>query len=708
MVTDIVEVTADIPVARDTVWQLLTEPATYARLFAGIGACDPVEAIAGLPQWLVRIGAPHTEVRTLTVALLDGGHGRRFELRCAAVGSFAAVRLRQREDDVRVTVTYFAPGRIHPAVAALDNGQLEAWTHEGLGRLVQLASGSATSVVVNGQDSALSFRAAVIRQMVASGVVRTYRPDHGARQINSLATWGFTLGGGYAAAAAREPGGAAILDRNGVRSFAEIHERTQALAGAMSVKLGLTARDAIGLLARNHAGAVETIVAAGKLGVDVVLLNAGLSPRQLEETVQRHRLTTLFVDDCLDPLIRYLNSDVHRYRTDYDVAESVCAPADPGRTTIGELIALGHNEFRRPQSPGRLIVLTSGTSGAPKGARRPHPKGFGTVAALLSRIPWQMNETMVIPAPLFHTWGLAALQLSTALRATVVLQDEFDARECLRLVAENRAGTLILVPTMVQRILDLPAAERARYDTSSLRVVASCGAPLAAVTVLRFAEVFGEILYNVYGSTEVSWATIATPEDLHISPTSAGRPPLGTRIAVLDADRRPVPIGATGRIFVGNRMLFDGYVNYAPPEEADGLLDTGDLGYLDAAGRLFIAGRGDEMIISGGENVFPRPVEEALSYLPQITDVAVVGVPDREFGQRLAAYVVKREDSGLDSDMIRTYIRNRLSRFSVPRDVTFLESLPRGETGKIIKRLLSGEYLPAAPAFADGLPDGGS
>lgn len=707
MVTDIVEVTADLPVARDTVWQLLTEPATYARLFAGIGACDPVEAIGGLPQWRMRIGGPRTEVRTLTIGLLDGGRGRRFELRCAAVGSFAAVRLRQRENDVRVTVTYFAPGRIHPLVAALDNDRLEVWTRDGLARLVQLVHGSATSTVVNGEDSPLSFRAAVIRQMIVSGVVRTYRPDHGARQIGSLATWGFTLGGGYAAAEAREPGAAAIVDRSVVRTFAEIHERTTALAAAMARELGLTSRDAIGLLARNHAGMVETLVAAGKLGVDVVLLNAGLSPRQLEETVQRHRLTTVFVDDCLDPLIRYLNSTVRRYRTDRPVG-SECASADPRRTSIEDLIALGHTEFRRPQQPGRLVVLTSGTSGAPKGARRPHPKGFGTVAALLSRIPWQMNETMVIPAPLFHTWGLAVLQLSTALRATVVLQEEFDARECLRLVAENRAGTLILVPTMMQRILDLPAAERARYDTSSLRVVASCGAPLAAAMVLRFTEVFGDILYNVYGSTEVSWATVATPEDLRISPTTAGRPPLGTRIAVLDQDRRPVPIGATGRIFVGNRMLFDGYVNYAPPEEAGGLLDTGDLGYLDAAGRLFIAGRGDEMIISGGENVFPRPVEEALSYLPQITDVAVVGVPDREFGQRLAAYVVKQEDSGLDSEMIRTYVRNRLSRFSVPRDVTFLEALPRGETGKVVKRLLCGEYLPGGPVFADGLPDASS
>ncbi|MFF0490011.1 AMP-binding protein [Nocardia sp. NPDC004068] len=684
MSTDIMEVTAEVAVARSAVWQLLTECGTYARLFTGIGACDPVAAIGGHPQWQLRIGTPDAEIHTLTAVLVVVVPGVTFELRCPALGSFAVVRLRDRDELTRITVTCFAPGRVHPAVAPLPNARIRAWLEEGLGRVAELAQGASTAVAANGERAALRQHAAVLRQIVASGVARTYRLDQAVLQLNSLSRWGFTLAGGYAAAAVVDPGRTAVVDDRGRRSFAEIHTRTQALAAAMA-DLGLTAGDAVGLLAHNHAGAVETLVAAGKLGVDVVLLNAGLSSRQLEDTVQRHRLTTLFVDRSLEHLVRYLSDGVRRYRTDPtpDTAAE--------RTSIDDLIDLGHKDFRRSSRPGRLIVLTSGTSGVPKGARRPHPKGFATVAALLSRIPWSVHETMVIPAPLFHTWGLAAVQLSTALRATVVLPREFDARECLRLIAENRASTLVVVPTMVQRILDLPLAVRARYDTSSLRVVASCGAPLAGATVLRFMDTFGDVLYNVYGSTEVSWATVATPEDLRVSPTTAGRPPLGTKVAVLGPDRRPVPVGATGRIFVGNHMLFDGYVNYAPPDEADGLLDTGDLGYLDVNGRLFIAGRDDEMIISGGENVFPRPVEEALAHLPQITDVAVVGVPDREFGQRLAAFVVKREGSGLDSDMIRTYIRNRLSRFSVPRDVHFLDALPRGETGKVLKRMLGGQ-----------------
>ncbi len=271
----------------------------------------------------------------------------------------------------------------------------------------------------------------------------------------------------------------------------------------------------------------------------------------------------------------------------------------------------------------------------------------------------------------------------------MVLSDRFDAEDCLRRIAEHRVTALIVVPVMVNRILDLPERVRERYDLSSLKIVASCGAPLAGATVLRFLAAFGDILYNVYGSTEVSWASIADPADLRVSPTTAGRPPLGTKIGVLGPDRRPLPVGAVGRIFVGNHMLFDGYTDATPPDEADGMLDTGDISYLDATGKLFVAGRDDEMIISGGENVFPRAVEEALSHLPQVCEVAVVGVPDHEFGQRLAAFVVKRPGSGLDSDMVRNYIRHRVSRFSVPRDVTFLEALPRNATGKILKRMLA-------------------
>ncbi|MFD6272232.1 AMP-binding protein [Nocardia asteroides] len=678
MSSDVVDVTAEFAVARQALWEVLLDPQSYPRLWTGIGGCERVSGPEGDTIWQVRIGDAAAGVRRVALSVRIGRWYESFELNNAESGSFALIRLAGDQQRTTVSVTVFAAPRLHPALERVRAAETVRWIKAGLRRAVDVVRGARTSVVGNGDRAPIRRKSELVRWMASSGLVAP--PVTTARQLRSLYRWGFNLAGGYAAGAAHSPDQLALIDTVSTATFAETDKRTTALAGAM-YEVGLRAGDAIGLLAANHCGMVETMVAAGKLGVDVALLNAGLSGRRIEEIVQRHRLSALFVDTGLNHLVQYLHDGVPRFVTD-DL------PADPARITIEDLIAMGHKEFPVPTLPGRQIVLTSGTSGTPKGARRPHPKGFDTLVALLSRIPIEVGSTMMIPAPLFHTWGLSALQLSTAVRATVVLAQGFDAEECLRQVAEHRVHTLIAVPTMIQRLVDLPDAVRARHDLSSLRHVISCGAPLVAATVDRFLRDYGDVLYNLYGSTEVSWASVAAPEDLRAAPTTAGKPPLGTRIAILGADNQPVPIGVTGRIFVGNHMLFDGYVNDTPPEEADGMLNTGDLGYLDAEGRLFVAGRDDEMIISGGENVFPRPVEEALSYLPQVSDVAVAGVSDREFGQRLAAFLVKHEGSSLDSDMVRTYVRNRLSRFSVPRDVTFLNSLPRGETGKVLKRLL--------------------
>ncbi|MQY23725.1 2-succinylbenzoate--CoA ligase [Nocardia sp. RB20] len=662
-------------------WKLLVDPDTYPRLFPGIGACDPVETIDGPPSWRMRVGTADTEIRVLDLRLVLNREAHTVELQCPAQGSFAAARLRGGPEGTHVVITCFAPARVHPLVASLSNSAVVEWIKAGLKRMIDLADRAPTSVLVNGEESSIRLQAGVAKQMLTTGVVRTYRPDRIFRQLSNLSAWGFTLAGGYAAAAAHSPRRTAIIDDRGERTFRQVHTRSHALASAMG-ELGLGAGDSIGVLSRNHAEMVEIMSAASKLGVDAILFNLGQPAGRIAEIAETTGIAMLFTDPDLEHLLEYLSPDLPCYHT---VDDGML----PGRITVENLIASGTGNFTKPREHGRLIVLTSGTSGRAKGAVRPHPKGFGTVAAVLSRIPLRMNETMLIPAPVFHTWGLAALQISTPLRATVILPEHFDAQECLRMIAEFRVSTLIVVPVMVHRILDLPASILARYDTSSLRIVASCGAPLPGATVLRFMDVFGEVLYNFYGSTEVSWASIADPADLRSSPTTAGRAPLGTKIAVLDEDRRPVPIGATGRIFISNHMLFDGYTDADPPPEAEGMLDTGDLGYLDASGRLFVAGRDDEMIISGGENIFPRPVEEVLSHLPQIREVAVLGVADREFGQRLAAFIVTRDGHALDPDMLRTHIRRRLGRFSVPRDIVFVDALPRNATGKVLKRVLT-------------------
>ncbi|MBP2325438.1 acyl-CoA synthetase (AMP-forming)/AMP-acid ligase II [Kibdelosporangium banguiense] len=521
----------------------------------------------------------------------------------------------------------------------------------------------------------------VARTLIKAGVLAPARPDRTIKQLTSLARWGATVVGGYQAATAHGPHVIAYQDERSKYTFAELEERTNRLANALT-KYWVTAGSRVALMCRNHGVMLEAFIACGKLGADVVLMNTGLAANQVAEVVREHDPVLLMADDELASLTRFVSTDLPRIRT--------WPEGNHLGPTVDDLIAgAPADKLTPPKQPGKIVVLTSGTTGAPKGARRPTPRGLGDAAAILSRIPLRAGEKMLVAAPLFHTWGLAAMQLGMPLRASLVLQRRFDPQAALQAIEEHQCTSMFAVPIMLQRMLDLPDSLRSRYNTSSLRVVASSGSALPGRLVEQFMDVFGPVLYNLYGSTEVSWATVADPTDLKAARTTAGHPPLGTRVGILDSNGVPAPPGTVGRIFVGNDMLFDGYTNGAAQVSIQHeLMDTGDRGYLDADGRLFVAGRDDEMIVSGGENVFPRPVEDALAALPQVREAAVVGVTDNEYGQRLAAYIVLKPGAHLDADTVRTYVHQRLARFAVPRDVMFVDNLPRNATGKILKRVL--------------------
>ncbi len=667
------------------IWPILAAPDLYPRFFRGIGSC---EQAAGDPQLFeVRLSTSRGAVVVHEIRRTVRLSGMELRLDATETGRcFASIRLTPEGGGARIALRIFAVGTLHPDISKASDNAVESWIREGLQRISDHLEGKPSSQLVNMGDGR-SLQLNVLKTMITSGVVRASRPDRGLRQLNSLAKWGFTLAGGLTAAAVRSPRTTASIDGDGTSTYADVAERTTRLASGLAV-IGFTSDSTFAVLARNHSAMVECMVASSKLGADLVLLNTGLAARAIEEIVNRHGVDAIFVDGDFEPEVRYVSADIPRISIHANSATR-------HRRSLDDLISTGTGAapVAPPKQPGKLVALTSGTTGTPKGARRPTPPGFGAIAAMLSRMPLHRGEVMLLCAPLFHTWGLAALQVSTPLLATVVLMERFDAEECLKAIERHRCTVVILVPVMLQRILELPAAVVSRYDTSSLKVVASSGSPIPGAAVTKFMETFGDVLYNFYGSTEVSWATIADPADLRVAPTTAGRPPLGTRVAILDNRGNIAPAGTVGRIFVGNDMLFDGYTNATSPAVEDRLMDTGDLGYLDASGRLFVAGRDDDMIISGGENVFPRPVEEALAVLPQVADVAVVGVPDPEFGQRLAAFVVRTEGSSLDEDTVKNYVRNRLSRFSIPRDVTFVDQLPRTATGKVLKRhLIEGQF----------------
>jgi fatty-acyl-CoA synthase len=362
---------------------------------------------------------------------------------------------------------------------------------------------------------------------------------------------------------------------------------------------------------------------------------------------------------------------------------------DTGSETIESLIpAYDDSDLAAPGRHARVVILTSGTTGTPKGAPRSEA-GLGAAISLMSRMPLRYGWRTHVAAPLFHTWGFAHLALAMLLGSTVVLRRRFLAEPCLQTVADERCDSLVVIPVMLQRILELPQETLDRYPLPTLQVTAVSGSALPGDLALDWMGRFGDNLYNVYGSTEVAYASIATPRDLYAAPTSAGRPPWATVVRVLDDDGREVPMGRSGRIFVGNGLLFEGYTGGGESKEVlDGLMSSGDVGRFDGEGRLYVEGRDDEMIVSGGENVFPQEVEDCLARHDAVIEVAAIGVDDHRFGQRLRVFVVAG-DARPSEDELKDWVRQNLARYKVPREIVFLDELPRNATGKILKRELA-------------------
>jgi acyl-CoA synthetase (AMP-forming)/AMP-acid ligase II len=531
-----------------------------------------------------------------------------------------------------------------------------------IGRMLEMARSGAEQAVGSGR---------AVVALTRSGVVRPIRPDRLAGMITGLVRYGLTITAGYAAGAARHPDRTAIVDDAGALTFAELATWTDAVARGLAAS-GVGPGTRLGLLCRNHRGAIAGQIAAGKLGADTVLLNVGLSAAQLREVAGELRLHTVVADEEFEPALAGLPEHV-RVVTD---------------TALGDLDGPGPLPRRPPA--GHTIVLTSGTTGAPKGARRPPVHSISPAAAILSAIPLRAGEPAFIAAPLLHTWGYAALQLAVLHGSPVVLARKYSPAEFMRVAEEHRVDAVFAVPVMLQRVLELPAADLEKaWSAHRPRIVAVSGSALPAELATTFMDRYGEVLYNLYGSTEVSWVSIAGPADLRAAPGTAGRAPVGTRLVILGDDDRPVPPGTEGRVFVHNDMPFAGYTREGVDVERRGrMIGTGDVGRLDERGLLHLTGRADDMIVSGGENVHPGPVEDLIAARPEVREAAVTGVPDEQYGQRLAAYVVLEPGAEVSADDVRGWVRAELSRFAVPRDVEFVDELPRNATGKVVHREL--------------------
>jgi len=473
----------------------------------------------------------------------------------------------------------------------------------------------------------------------------------------------------------------AIIDDRGQITFRELDELVNRFANAL-LHMGFRPGDSIGALARNHRGLYVAILAGAKLGARTLLLNTDFAGPQLADVCAREQVTVLVHDAEFAAIAGGYDAPLGRVLAD--------EPDGSGAPTI-ESLAAGASPATPPR-PGRkqrIVLLTSGTTGTPKGAPRDLALSLVIPGGYLSKIPLRSGRKVVLAAPGFHAWGLLSSMLALGLGNTLVLARRFDPNGVLDALETHRADALITVPVLLSRLLAVGDAAITARDLSALRIVACSGSALPPDLATHAMDLLGDVVYNLYGSTEVAYATIATPADLRAAPGTVGRPPFGTTVRLLDDAGRPVlGAGATGRIFVGSSIQFEGYTGGGNKEIVDGLMSTGDIGHFDADGRLFVDGRDDDMIVSGGENVFPREVEELLSAHEGIVEAAVAGVADPDFGHRLRAYVVREPGASLDEDAVRDYVRANLARYKVPRDVVFLDELPRNPAGKVVKRLL--------------------
>ncbi len=504
----------------------------------------------------------------------------------------------------------------------------------------------------------------------------------------AMAAWGPTTATAYSSSALRHPRRTALVDDYGRLTYLQLDLRTSRVAAGLR-HLGVDSGQRVGILCRNHRGFVEANIALAKLGTRVVYLNPGLPTSQLLTVIEREELSAVIVDRDLIGRLDDLSNDVLRVVT---APEDEDAWSFPRLSRWRPLIQLP-----RPLAQDDPIVLTSGTTGAPKGTvRRPGASALSATFGLLGAVPYERGDVMVLPAPLFHAWGLSQLILAATLGQTVVLRRTFDAETVLNDVEAHGADILIAVPVMLHRMLNT----NHEADLSSLRITASSGSALPGDLATRWISTYGPNLYSLYGSTEVGQVSVATPAHLIADPASGGEALKGIDVRIVDEDGASVEVGQIGRIVVNSSMHFEGYTDGGNKEMIDEFMSIGDLGWLDADGVLHVAGRADDMIISGGENIYPNNIERALGGCADVDEAVVVGVPDPDLGQMVRAVVVINplvEASSMTA-RLKKALRTELASHEIPRQFVYVDELPRNAAGKVLRRQLTGAIDGVGPA----------
>ena len=522
-----------------------------------------------------------------------------------------------------------------------------------------------------------------LQKMISAGAFGIEPPQNLAAMVADIRRWG-EVGMIPALNARRAPNRSAIIDDEGSITNSELNDAVNAVANGL-LAMGVRGGDGVGVLARNHRWFSIANYACARVGARTIMLNTEFSGPQIRDVSEREGAKLIIYDDEYTEAVKLAEPALGKLRAFVSTDE----PSGSTDETLAELIARSSTD-PAPKATKRsaIIILTSGTTGTPKGATRHTPPTLAPVGGILSSVPFKSGEITALPSPMFHAIGYLHAAIAATLGSTLVLHRRFKAATVLEDIAKNKATAVVVVPVMLSRMLDALETMDPKPDLSSLRIVFVSGSQLGAELATRAMKALGPVVYNLYGSTEVAFATIARPQDLKKNPATVGPVVRGAKVKILDDHGKELPQGQVGRIFVGTPMPFEGYTGGGNKQVIDGLLSSGDVGYFDDDGLLYVSGRDDEMIVSGGENVFPAEVEDLISGHPDVVEATAIGVDDKDFGARLRAFVVLHENASLTEDAVKDYVREHLARYKVPREVVFLAELPRNPTGKILKREL--------------------
>jgi long-chain acyl-CoA synthetase len=486
----------------------------------------------------------------------------------------------------------------------------------------------------------------------------------------------------------------------------ELDGRVRRVAAGLTA-LGVAADNCVAILMRNDIAFIEAAYAAQTLGAYAVPINWHFKAEEIGYILADCGARVLIAHaDLLAPIAAGLPAGIVpiAVSTPPEVASAygfapVPASAVSGAHDYETWLARQTPYTGEMLTPSLTMFYTSGTTGHPKGVRRPAPapEQMGAIERLrrdvFGIVP---GIRCAVPGPLYHSAPNAFAMRAGRVAEAMVLMPRFDPAGLLELIERERLDTMFMVPTMFIRLLKLPEAMRRRYDTSSLKFIIHAAAPCPPEVKRAMLEWWGPVINEFYGSTESSAVTLASSADTLAKPGTVGRAVQGAELRILDDDGRILPTGEIGEIFTRFAELPDFTYHNRPDERAkvdrDGFITSGDVGYLDADGYLFLCDRKRDMVISGGVNIYPAEIEAALHAMPGVKDCAVFGIPDAEFGEKLMAVVEPADGIAVSPADVGAYLRAHLADYKVPKAIEIARNLPREDSGKIFKRRLRDPY----------------